>query len=281
MIADHVHFIAEAGINHNGDLETAKKLMLMAKDSGADSVKFQKRSPDICVPENQKSKPRDTPWGEMTYLEYKKKIEFGLEEYQEIDRYSKEIGIAWSASAWDFESLEFLESFNLPYHKIASALNTHHDFIRAVASTNRPIVISAGMASLNEISSFVKILKDSNSDFTVLHTVSTYPAREEDLNLAFMSKLREQFDVPVGYSGHESSITPSLVAAVLGAEIIERHITLDRSMWGTDHAASLEEDGLRRLISMIRKVPITVGDGAREVLEEERVIASKMRYWEG
>ena len=281
MIADHVHFIAEAGINHNGDLETAKKLMLMAKQSGADSVKFQKRSPDICVPENQKSKPRDTPWGEMTYLEYKKKIEFGLEEYQEIDRYSKEIGIPWSASAWDFESLEFLEDFNLPYHKIASALNTHHDFIRAVASTNRPIVISAGMASLNEISSFVKILRDSNSDFTVLHTVSTYPAREEDLNLAFMSKLREQFDVPVGYSGHESSITPSLVAAVLGAEIIERHITLDRSMWGTDHAASLEEDGLRRLVSMIRKVPITVGDGAREVLEEERVIASKMRYWEG
>jgi N-acetylneuraminate synthase len=281
MIADHVHFIAEAGINHNGDLETAKKLMLMAKECGADSVKFQKRSPDICVPENQKRKPRETPWGEMTYLEYKKRIEFGLEEYQEIERYSKEIGIPWSASAWDFESLEFLENFNLPYHKIASALNTHHDFIRAVASTNRPIVISAGMASLNEISSFVKILRDSNSDFTVLHTVSTYPAREEDLNLAFMCELREQFEVPVGYSGHESSITPSLVAAVLGAEIIERHITLDRSMWGTDHAASLEEDGLRRLISMIRKVPITVGKGAREVLEEERVIASKMRYWEG
>ncbi len=279
MIADHIHFIAEAGINHNGDLETAKKLILMAKESGADSVKFQKRSPDICVPENQKNKRRDTPWGEMAYLDYKKRIEFGLEEYQEIDSYSKEIGIPWSASAWDFESLEFLENFSLPYHKIPSALNTHHDFIRAVASTNRPIVISAGMASIVEISSFVKILKDSNSDFTILHTVSTYPAREEDLNLAFMSTIREQFEVPVGYSGHESSITPSLVAAVLGAEIIERHITLDRSMWGTDHAASLEEEGLRRLVSMIRKVPITVGDGAREVLEEEKMIASKMRYW--
>lgn len=275
-----VHFIAEAGINHNGDLSTAKSLMLMAKIAGADSVKFQKRDPDVCVPTKQKTEIRDTPWGQMTYLDYKKKIEFDFTGYSELDEYSQEIGIPWSASAWDFGSLEFLEKFDLPYHKVASALNTHLDFVRAVADTGKPVVISTGMASWSQIEAFVGVLRDRNTDFTVLHTVSTYPAKEEDLNLLFIKTLKDRLGVNVGYSGHEASVSPSLIAASLGAQVIERHVTLDRSMWGTDHAASLEPEGLTRLISMIRKVPIVLGNGVKKDIEGEKAMAAKMRYWE-
>lgn len=278
--SDHVHLIAEAGINHNGDIGLAKQLMLVAKNSGADSVKFQKRNPDICVPEHQKSALRETPWGEMTYLEYKWKIEFGLEEYREIDRYAKEIGIQWSASAWDRDSLDFLGNFELPYHKVASALNTNLDFLRAVASTGKPVVLSTGMATMEQIRMAIESVVDEASELVVLHTVSTYPAKEEDLNLKFIQTLSKEFGVKTGYSGHEASLTPSLVAAVLGSQVIERHITLDRSMWGTDHAASLEPEGLTRLISMIRKVPVVLGTGEKFDIEEERAIAKKMRYWE-
>lgn len=276
----HIHFIAEAGINHNGDVSVAKQLMKVAKDAGADSVKFQKRNPDVCVPEHQKSQLRETPWGEITYLDYKKKIEFGRDEYDELDAYSKEIDLPWSASAWDYDSLEFLNHYNLPYHKIASALNTNLDFVAAVADSGKPVIISTGMASMKQIEAFIQVLSSKNVNFTVLHTVSTYPAREQDLNLRFMETLREKFGVPVGYSGHEASLTPSLVAAVLGAEVIERHITLDRSMWGTDHSASLEPEGFARLISMSRKIPVVLGDGSKWDLEAEKSIAKKMRYWE-
>lgn len=278
--AKSIHFIAEAGINHNGDLELAKELISVAKMAGADSVKFQKRNPHVCVPEDQKSRMRETPWGEMSYLDYKLKIEFDREQYDEIDRFASEQGIAWSASPWDMESLEFLMAYNLPYIKVASALNTHKDLLREIAKGSTPVVLSTGMATLEDIDTAVSILQTGPAkEVTLLHTVSTYPAREEDLNLKFMWTLEERYGLPVGYSGHEASLTPSLVAAAFGASIIERHITLDRSMWGTDHSASLEPDGLSRLVSMCRKVPIVAGEREKREVSGEAEVAKKMRYW--
>lgn len=280
MPANSIHFIAEAGINHNGDLGLAKELIQVAKQAGADSVKFQKRNPHICVPEEQKSKSRETPWGEMSYLDYKLRIEFNREQYDEIDRFAREQGIPWSASPWDIESLEFLGAYDLPYIKIASALNTHKELLREVAKGSTAVVLSTGMASIEDLDDAVAILQSGPAKgLTLLHTVSTYPANEEDLNLKFMWTLAERYGLPVGYSGHEASLTPSLVAAAYGASVIERHITLDRSMWGTDHSASLEPDGLSRLVSMCRKVPIVAGVKEKRQVSGEAEVAQKMRYW--
>jgi N-acetylneuraminate synthase len=280
MSTPRIFVIAEAGINHNGDLAIAKKLIDMAKEAGCDAVKFQKRDPDVCVPENMKSIMRETPWGHITYLEYKRKIEFGRDEYDEIDNYCKEIGIRWSASAWDLGSLNFLDKYKLPFHKVASALATYEPFLEEVASRNVLTYASVGMCSYDQIDTLVEIFKKKNCPLVLLHTVSTYPAKESDLNLMMIQTLMERYGLPVGYSGHEPSVSPSLIAGVIGAVTIERHITLDRSMWGTDHSASLELIGLKQLVTSIRKIDVVKGDGIKREIPEEKAIASKLRYWE-
>jgi len=279
-LMDHqIYIIAEAGINHNGDIETAKQLIDLAARTGCDAVKFQKRDPDVCVPEAMKSVMRDTPWGNITYLDYKKRIEFGKVEYQEIENYCKQKGIDWSASAWDIGSLEFLDQFDLPFHKVASALATHLGFIEQVAMRGKLTYASVGMCTYDDIDRMVQIFNKHSCPFVLLHTVSTYPAHESDLNLQMIKTLSKRYGVGVGYSGHEPSVSPSVMAGVLGAVAIERHITLDRSMWGTDHSASLEESGLRQLVTTLRKIPVVLGDGIKKSVAEEDTIASKLRYW--
>jgi N-acetylneuraminate synthase len=271
--------IAEIGINHNGDIELAKKLISMAKISGCDYVKFQKRNPDICVPEEQKKQMRSTPWGYISYLDYKKKIEFSKEDYVKIDNFCKEINIEWFASAWDFDSLNFIEHFNIKKHKIASALITNIDFLKQVALLKKYTFISTGMCELRDIDNAVNIFEKANCKFELMHSVSTYPAEEKDLNLSLINFYKKRYNCNVGYSGHESTISPSIIAAALGASSIERHITLNRSLFGTDQSASVEERGLKELVTVIRKIPIVVGVQQKKMLEAEKLIAKKMRYW--
>ena len=278
---DEIFVIAEAGINHNGELDLAKKLIEMAHRAGCNAVKFQKRNPDICVPVSMKSKLRETPWGVMTYLDYKKKIEFGEHEYDQIDNFCKKLGILWSASAWDLDSLNFLNKYDLPFNKIASAMSTNLDFVSAVANQGKLTYASVGMCNWQEIDQLVEVFKKSNSELILMHTVSNYPAENQDLNLKMIETLSKRYGCPVGYSGHEASISPSIVAAALGAVAIERHITISRSMWGTDHSASLEYAGISQLVGAIRKVPIVLGDGVKRVVPGEAEIAEKMRYWVG
>jgi N-acetylneuraminate synthase len=271
--------IAEIGINHNGDIDLAKKLILMAKNCGCDYVKFQKRNPDICVPENQKKQMRDTPWGYISYLDYKKKIEFSENDYKKIDSYCKELKIEWFASAWDLESLNFIEKFNVSKHKVASALVTNINFLKEISLLKKYTFVSTGMCELKDIDNAVNIFVKSNCKFELMHTVSTYPANEEDLNLSLINFYKERYGCAVGYSGHESSISPSIMAATLGASSIERHITLDRSIFGTDQSASVEERGLKELITIIRKIPKVFGNPNKIFTSEEKLIAKKMRYW--
>ena len=274
-----IFVIAEIGINHNGDIELAKKLIDTAAQAGCDAVKFQKRTPEICVPEKMKTVMRETPWGLMTYLEYKKKIEFNEKEYDLIDHYCKQTGIAWSASAWDLESLRFLDRYNLPFNKVASALATHLEFLHEVAKKKILTYVSVGMCGYEDIDEIVEIFRSYSCPLVLMHTISTYPAQDKDLNLKMIQTISNKYDLPVGYSGHEPSVSPSVVAASLGAVAIERHITLDRSMWGTDHSASLEPSGLNQLVGAIRKVPIVLGDGVKKIVEGELEAAKKMRYW--
>ena len=274
-----IYFIAEAGINHNGDLETALQLVKMAADAGCDAVKFQKRDPLVCVPVHMRNQMRDTPWGEMTYLQYKQKIEFGKTEYDEIDKYCRSLGIEWSASAWDLGSLEFLDQYQLAFHKVASALTTNIAFVTEVARRKKLTYLSVGMCEYSDIDAAVKIFENQNCPLVLMHTISNYPAAEEDLNLKMIRTFADRYNLPIGYSGHESSVTPSIVAATLGAVAIERHVTLDRSMWGTDHAASLEFAGLKNLVGSLRKVNLVIGDGVKKPVKGEREMALKMRYW--
>lgn len=276
---NEIFVIAEAGINHNGSLDLAKQLIDLAHETGCDAVKFQKRNPDVCVPENMKEVVRETPWGTMTYLEYKKRIEFGHQEYSEIDKHCKNVGISWSASAWDLDSLLFLDEFDLPFHKIASALSTNLEFVREVAHRRKRTYASVGMCSYEDIDNLVEIFAEAQCELILLHTISNYPAAESELNLRMIETLSKRYGVRVGYSGHEPSVTPSIVAGVMGAVAIERHITLDRTMWGTDHAASLEKPGLSQLVNALRKIPIVSGDGVKKEVPGESQMASKMRYW--
>jgi N-acetylneuraminate synthase len=273
----HVYIIAEIGINHNGDVSLAKELVDVASETGCDAVKFQKREPDICVPEDQKLLLRETPWGTMTYLDYKKRIEFGEAEYDEIDRYCMSKGIDWSASAWDLPSQKFLQKYKRLFNKIASAMITNVELLNEVADEGLLTYISTGMSTLEQIDTAVDIFKSKGTPFEIMHSVSTYPARDEDLNLQVIQTLRNRYNVPVGYSGHEPTVSPSIVAAALGASVIERHITTNRSNWGTDQSASLEPAGLRFLVGAVRKVPIILGDGVKRVLPEEELIARKLR----
>jgi len=275
-----IYFIAEAGINHNGDLSTALKLIDIAVEAGCDAIKFQKRTPEICVPSSMRDVIRETPWGQMTYFDYKKKTEFGRAEFDAIHEYTKNKRIEWSASAWDIPSLEFLDRYDLPFHKIASALSTNKNFVLEVAKRQKLTYASTGMCNYEEIDNIVKTFEQTRTPLVLMHTISTYPANESDLNLKMIETLKQRYNLPIGYSGHESSLSPTIVAGVLGAVAIERHITLDRSMWGTDHAASLEPSGLKNLVGSLRKIDVVLGDGIKKKIPGEIQVASKLRYWE-
>jgi len=270
-----VYIIAEIGINHNGDINIAKQLMDVAAESGCDAVKFQKRTPEICVPEEQKSIPRETPWGTMTYFDYKKRIEFGHDEFEQIDGYAKRLGIAWFASPWDVPSVEFLESFKVPCQKIASACLTDSELLQAVNKTGTTTILSTGMSSVEEIDKAVSILSDV--PLAIAQATSTYPAEPAELNLRAIQSFSDKYQVPIGYSGHERGLQVTIAAVALGASFIERHITLDRSMWGTDHSASLEPEGLKKLVRDIRIVELALGDGKKKVYDSEIPIRAKLR----
>jgi N-acetylneuraminate synthase len=273
-----IFIIAEIGINHNGDLEIAKQLIEMAKNAGCDAVKFQKRSIDIVYSPEVLNTPRESPWGTTT-REQKIGLEFGLSEYREIDKFCKEKRIEWFASAWDIESQKFLRQFNCKYNKIASAMLTHESLLREVASEKQKTFISTGMATFKEIDLAVDIFVKAKCEFTLMHTVSVYPCPDKDLNLNLIKTLQERYDCPVGYSGHESSPIPSIAAAALGITSLERHITLDRSMYGSDQSASLEKRGLEILVNGVRTIEIALGDGEKIFSESEKSVASKLRYW--
>jgi N-acetylneuraminate synthase len=271
--------IAEIGINHNGSISTAKKMIDLAKKYNFNAVKFQKRDPEVSTPDTQKNKMRDTPWGYISYLDYKKKIEFNYKEFKQIDEYCKKIKIYWFASAWDINSQTFLKKFKCKYNKIASAMLTNEKLLEVVSKEKKHTFISTGMSNMQDIKKCVKIFKKNNCKFTLLHCVSTYPCKEENLNLNMITSLKKIFKCPVGYSGHESSVSPSIMAAMLGAEVIERHITINRSMWGTDQSASLSEEGLKNLTSIINKIPKILGNGKKNFSIDEKHMLNKFRYW--
>ena len=272
--------IAEIGINHNGSLDIAKKLIDIAKESGCDAVKFQKRTIEIVYDQKTLDSPRESPWGK-TQRDQKEGIEFSEREYDEIDNYCKKKNIEWFASAWDLESLKFLDKYKFKNHKIASAMITNEEFLLSVAKRKIHTFISTGMSNISDVDKAVKIFRDNDCDFTLMHTVSTYPCKEEELHLINIINLREKYKCKVGYSGHEVSPGPSIIAVSLGAEALERHITLDRSMYGSDQSASLEKGGLKLMIDYVRKIPVVVGDKLREnIFESEIPIAKKLRYWE-
>ena len=269
------YVIAEIGINHNGDIEIAKKLIDVAHHAGCQAVKFQKRTPEISTPEAQKNVPRDTPWGQMTYLDYKRRIEFGAKEYAEIDRYCRELGIDWFASPWDVPSVEFLEDQGVIAHKVASASVTDIELLEALRATGKPIILSTGMSTMEEVDRAVETLGTDN--LVILHATSTYPLDPAEANLRVMDTLRSRFGVPVGYSGHETGLQISLAAVGMGANALERHITLDRAMWGTDHSASLEPGGLERLVRDVRVIESAMGDGIKRVWPSEEGPRQKLR----
>ena len=270
------YVIAEIGINHNGSLELAKQLIDVAVDCGAQAVKFQKRTLEIVYSPEELAKPRESPFG-STNGDLKRALEFGKAQYDEIDAYCKGRGIHWFASAWDVPSLEFIEQYAPPAHKVASALVTHADLLRAVRETARPVIMSTGMSTLEEIDQALEIA--GTQKMVLLHCTSTYPARPHELNLKCIQTLRERYGLLVGYSGHEVGLYPSALAAGLGACVIERHITLDRAMWGSDQAASIEPQGLQRLIRDIRETPVVMGTGEKVVYEAERAVREKLRRY--
>lgn len=270
-----VYVIAEIGINHNGDIELAHELIDVAAAAGCDAVKFQKRTPSICVPLEQQQTRRETPWGEMTYLEYKERTEFGEAEYRSIAERATAHGLDWFASPWDLPSVEFLERMNVGSHKVASACLTDHDLLRALRDTGKYLWVSTGMSTLEEVDEAMEIL--GSDRITLFHTNSTYPCPPEEVNLRTMATLRERYSVPVGYSGHERGLQVSLAAVALGASAIERHITLDRTMWGSDHAASLEPHGLETLVRDIRIIEQSMGDGVKRVYPGEEEPRRRLR----
>ena len=269
------YVIAEIGINHNGDINIAKQLIDVAHEAGCQAVKFQKRTPEISTPDSQKDILRETPWGTMTYLDYKRRIEFGDDEYTEIGAYCDELGIDWFASPWDVPSVEFLENHNVIAHKVASASVTDVEMLEALRDTGKPIILSTGMSTMDEIDRAVGIVGTDN--LVLMHATSTYPLDPLEANLRVMDTLRERFDVPVGYSGHETGLQISLAAIGMGANALERHITLDRAMWGTDHSASLEPGGLARLVRDVRVIEQALGDGVKRVWDSEQGPREKLR----
>lgn len=271
-----IFITAEIGINHNGDINIAKELIRVAKDAGCDAVKFQKRTIDLVYTKEFLDSPRESPWGN-TQRAQKEALEFGSAEYREIDRFCKELGIEWYASAWDLESLKFLEYFNLKYNKVPSAMIVYKDFLRVVAAQKKHTFISTGMCELKDIDIAVEIFRGAGCPFELMHCVSTYPMRDEDANLNCIKTLRERYKCNVGYSGHEVGLAVSYGAAALGITSLERHITLNRAMYGSDQAASVEPAGLRMLVGVVRKIEAGMGDGVKRFREDEISLAKKLR----
>jgi N-acetylneuraminate synthase len=271
-----VFVIAEIGINHNGSVELAKKMIDGAAAAGCDAVKFQKRTPELCVPQEQWDVVRETPWGTMTYIEYKRRIELSEKDYEEIDRHCRARGILWFASCWDEPSVEFIDGFDPPCHKAASAVVTDLELLRAMRRGGRPLILSTGMSTMDEVD--VAVAAVGRADLCVAHSVSSYPCPVEDLNLRMVQTLMSRYrECPVGYSGHETGLAPTWAAVALGATFIERHITVDRAMWGTDQAASVELSGLQRLVSNIRDLERALGDGVKRVTPAEQAASKKLR----
>ncbi len=271
-----VFIIAEIGINHNGSLDIARRLIDGAVLAGCDAVKFQKRTPELCVPRDQWDVERDTPWGRMSYIEYRHRMEFGLDDYAALDRHCRERNILWFASCWDEESVSFIEQFDPPCYKVASASLTDAALIRMKRSLGKPIILSTGMSTLDEIDEAVRVA--GTQDLLVAHSTSTYPCPPSQLNLRMIPVLRERFrDCVIGYSGHEVGLAPTWAAVTLGATFVERHITLDRAMWGSDQAASVEIGGLIRLVANIRDIETSLGDGTKKVYPAEVGQRRKLR----
>jgi N-acetylneuraminate synthase len=268
--------IAEIGINHNGDLDTCKKLIDVAVDAGCDAVKFQKRTIEKVYSPELLSEPRESPWG-TTQREQKEGLEFGIEEYSIIDSYCRNVGIDWFASAWDLDSQDFLRQFNCKYNKIASAMLTYTPLLKKVAEEKKHTFISTGMSSMNDVAIAVQIFRGANCPFELMHTVSTYPMSAGDANLRMIQTLKDKFSCNVGYSGHEVGLSISLGAVALGISSLERHITLDRSMYGSDQSASVEPAGLRQLVGGARKIVNAMGTGIKTITDGERLVASKLR----
>ena len=270
------YVIAEIGINHNGDMNIVKGMIDAAVHAGADAVKFQKRTPEVCTPPEQQKQMRETPWGYITYLDYRYKVEFNEEQYREIDRYAREKGIAWMASVWDEPSVDFLEKFDTPAYKVPSASLTDLPLLKYVRKTGKPMIISTGMSTMEQIHKAVNVIGTEN--LIIMHCTSTYPCEPEELNLRMIETLRREFpDNPIGYSGHEVGLVPSAVAVALGASSVERHLTLDRAMWGSDQAASVEPGGFEKLVKYIRVTEAGLGDGVKKVYESEKGSMKKLR----
>ena len=271
-----VYVIAELGINHNGSIEIAKRLIDGAVLAGCDAVKFQKRTPELCVPRDQWLLERETPWGRMTYIDYRHKIEFGAREFAELDAYCRDRGIQWFASCWDEPSVEFMEQFDPPCYKAASASLTDHALLRAMSATGRPLIISTGMSTMEEIEAAVTAV--GRERLLIAHSTSSYPCPVEAINLNMIGTLRRRYDdCPIGYSGHEVGLSPTWAAIAMGACFVERHLTLDRAMWGTDQAASVEVTGFVRLVANIRDIERSMGDGVKVVHESELPSRRKLR----
>lgn len=276
---ENVYLIAEIGINHNGSLDLARRLIDASYAIGWNCVKFQKRNPDVCVPEEQKKIPKSTPWGNMTYLEYKKIIEFEKKEYDYINNYcyDKVPKLDWTASVWDLDSLDFINSYNVPFIKIPSAMLTDLKLLEETAKTGKPMIISTGMSTLEEIDSAVNIILKNGKKPCILHSNSCYPAPVEDLNLSLIPFLKDRYDCVIGYSGHEYNVEPTVVATALGAMVIERHITLGHNLWGTDQKSSLTITGMDRLYNRIKDIDLMIGKPIKTVTKGEMEIRKKLR----
>lgn len=270
-----VYVIAEIGINHNGDMDIAERLIDVAADAGCDAVKFQKRTPEVCVPPDQWGIERDTPWGRMTYLDYRHRLEFDEAQYRGIARHCEERGIDWFASCWDEPSVDTIAAIGVPAFKVASASLTDDALLRHTAAVGVPVIASTGMSTMEQIDHAMTVLPEGRT--LLAHATSSYPAPPEELNLTMITTLRERFGVPIGYSGHETGLAPTIAAVALGATFIERHITLDRAMWGTDQAASVEPGGLAKLVEDVRKVERALGDGVKRVYDSELPSMAKLR----
>ena len=270
-----VFIVAEIGLNHNGDIDIAKKLIDVAVLSGCDAVKFQKRTPELCVPEEYKNVKRETPWGVMTYLEYRKRVEFDSKEYNQVDAYCREKGIIWFASPWDLPSIEFLKDYALPVYKVPSALLTHKEYLLKLKNIGSPIMLSSGMSDVELVKKAVSFIGEDN--IILMHATSTYPAKTEEINLRVLQTYMKMFSCPIGYSGHEVGLQITLAAVAMGANAIERHITLDRSMWGSDQAASVEPIGLMKLVRDIRIIENALGDGVKRILPSEEEVMKRLR----
>jgi N-acetylneuraminate synthase len=269
------YIVAEIGINHNGSLDIAKRLIDAAANAKCDAVKFQKRTPELCVPLQQRNQPRDTPWGVMTYLDYRHRMEFDIQEYEVLIEHCRACSIDWFASCWDESAVDFIEWFEPIGYKIPSAVLTDAALLQRFRQTGRPLILSTGMSTMCEIEAAVAQLGTEN--LLITHATSTYPCPLAELNLRMIETIRSRFDCPVGYSGHEVGLPTTLAAVCMGASLVERHITLDRAMWGTDQAASVEPRGLERLVQYIRDVEIAMGDGVKTVYESERAVMKKLR----